>query len=83
MIKNVRTVFFFNNYIAVQEVNKQFGLKYNNNLLPAVVIVIVVDFARVALMFEFESGEIPQSLWKRYKLKIESYMHFQMICLLG
>ena len=30
-----------------------------------------------------ESGEIPRSLWKRYKLKIESYMHFQMICLLG
>ena len=40
---------FFNNYIAIQVVNKQFGLKKNNNnLLP----VVVVDFARVALMFE-------------------------------
>ena len=73
----------FNNYIAIQVVNKQFGLKNNNNLLP----VVVVDFARVALMFEFtpvllESGEIPRSLWKHYKLKIESYMHFQMICLM-
>ena len=38
----------FNNYIAFQVVNKQFGLKNNNNLLP----VVVVDFARVALMFE-------------------------------
>ena len=47
MIKNVRTV-FFNNYIAIQVVNKQFGLKNNNNLLP----VVVVDFARVALIFE-------------------------------
>ena len=46
MIKNVRTE-SFNNYIAIQVVNKQFGLK-NNNLLP----VLVVDFARVALMFE-------------------------------
>ena len=43
---------FFNNYIAIQEVNKQFGLKKNNNLLPTVVIVIVVDIVRVALMFE-------------------------------
>ena len=33
---------------AVQVVNKLFGLKNNNNLLP----VVVVDFARVALMFE-------------------------------
>ena len=74
---------FFNNYIAIQEVNKQFGLKNNNNLLPAVVIIIIVDFVQVALMFEFESGEIRKSLWKRYKLKTESYMHFQMICLLG
>ena len=47
MIKNVRTV-FFSNYIAIQVVNKQFGLKNNNNLLP----VVVVDFAWVALMFE-------------------------------
>ena len=47
MIKNVRTE-FFNNYIAIQVVNKQFGLKNNNNLLP----VVVVYFARVALMFE-------------------------------
>ena len=47
MIKNVRTV-FFNNNIAIQVVNKQFGLKNNNNLLP----VVVVDFARVAMMFE-------------------------------
>ena len=47
MIKKVRTVFFFNNYIAIQEVNKQFGLK-NNNLL----VVVVVDFARVSLMFQ-------------------------------
>ena len=47
MIKNVRTV-FFNNYIAFQVVNKQFGLKNNNNLLPEV----VVDFGLVALMFE-------------------------------
>ena len=39
---------FFNKYIAFQVVNKQFGLKNNNNLLP----VVVVDFARVALMFE-------------------------------
>ena len=46
MIKNVRIV-FVNNYIAIQAVNKQFGLK-SNNLLP----VVVVDFARVALMFE-------------------------------
>ena len=46
MIKNVRTV-FFNNYIAIQIVNKQFGLE-NNNLLP----VVVVDFAQIALMFE-------------------------------
>ena len=46
MIKNVRTV-FFNNHIAIQVVNQQFGLK-NNNLL----LVVVVDFARVALMFE-------------------------------
>ena len=37
---------FFNNYIAIQVVNKEFGLK--NNLLP----VVVVDFAQVALMFE-------------------------------
>ena len=42
---------FFNNYIAIQVVNKQSGLKNNNNLLP-VVVVIVVDFARLALMFE-------------------------------
>ena len=46
MIKNVRTV-FFNNYIAIQLANKQFGLRNNNNLL----LVVVVDFARVALMF--------------------------------
>ena len=45
--KNVGTV-FFNNYITIQVVNKQFGLKNNNNLLP----VVVVDFAQVALMFE-------------------------------
>ena len=81
LIKNIRRV-FFNNYIAIQVVNKQFGLKNNNNLLP----VVVVDFAWVALMFEtpvlLESGEIPRSLWMPYKLKIESYMHFQMICLM-
>ena len=47
MIKNVRTV-FFNNYIAIQVVNKQFGLKNNNYLLP----VLAVEFAPVALMFE-------------------------------
>ena len=47
MIKYVRTV-FFNNYIAIQVVEKQFGLKNNNNLLPEV----VADAARVALMFE-------------------------------
>ena len=40
--------FWFNNYIAIQVVNKQFGLKNNNNLLP----VVVVDFARVELVFE-------------------------------
>ena len=34
-------------------------------------------------MFVLESGEIPRSLWKCYKVKIESYMHLQMICLLG
>ena len=39
---------FLNNNIAIQVVNKQFGLKNNNYLLP----VVVVDFARVALMFE-------------------------------
>ena len=38
----------FNNYIAIQVVNEQSGLKNNNNLLP----VVVVDFARVAVMFE-------------------------------
>ena len=47
MIKSVRAV-FFNTYIAIQVVNKQLGLKNNNNLLP----VVVVDFTRVALMFE-------------------------------
>ena len=47
MIKNVRTV-FNNNYIAGQVVDKQFGLKNNNYLLP----VVVVDFARVELVFE-------------------------------
>ena len=47
MIKTVRTV-FFNNYIAIQVVNKQFGMKNNNNLSP----VGVVDFAQVALKFE-------------------------------
>ena len=61
MIKNVRTV-FFNNYITIQVVNKQFGLKNNNNLLP----VVVVDFAQVALMFEllqyYSSHEIYQGL---------------------
>ena len=46
MIKTVRIV-FFNNNIAIQVVNKQFGMK-NNNLLP----VGVVDFAQVALKFE-------------------------------
>ena len=40
---------FFNNYIAIQVVNKQFGLKNNYSPLP---VVVVVDFARVALMFE-------------------------------
>ena len=30
-----------------------------------------------------ESREISRSLWKRYKLKIENYMHFQMFCMLG
>ena len=35
-------------FFAIQVVNKQFGLKNNNNLLP----LVVVDFARVALMFE-------------------------------
>ena len=39
--KNVRTV-FFNNYIAIQVVNKQFGLKNNNNLLPVVVCLFVI-----------------------------------------
>ena len=39
---------FFNNHIAIQVVNKQFGLKNNNNLLP----VVVIDFAQVAVMFE-------------------------------
>ena len=39
---------FFNDYIAIQVVNKQFGLKNNNSLL----LVVVVDFVRVALMFE-------------------------------
>ena len=39
---------FFNNYIAIQVVNKQFGLKNNNNLLP----VVVINFAQVAVMFE-------------------------------
>ena len=34
--------------MAMQVVNKQYGLKNNNNLLP----VVVVDFAKVALMFE-------------------------------
>ena len=38
----------FNNYIAVLVVNKQFGLKNNNNLLQ----VVVVDFAQVAMIFE-------------------------------
>ena len=47
ILKNVRIV-FFNNYIAMQVINKQFGLKNNNNLLP----VVVVDFAQVALIFE-------------------------------
>ena len=37
---------FFNNHIAIQVVNKQFGLK--NNLLS----VVVVDFAQIALMCE-------------------------------
>ena len=65
---------FFNNYIAIQAVNKQFGLK-NNNLL----LVVVGDFARVALMFELlqyysESGEIPRSLLKLHKLKIAIYV---------
>ena len=45
-MKNVTV--FFNNYIAIQVVIKQFGLKNNNNLLP----IVVVDLARVALMFE-------------------------------
>ena len=45
--KNVRTV-FFNNYIPIQVVNKQFGLKNNNNHL----LVDVADFAQAALMFE-------------------------------
>ena len=45
--QTVRTM-FFNKYIAFQVVNKQFGLKNNNNLLP----VVAVDLARVALMFE-------------------------------
>ena len=39
---------FKSDYIAIQVVNKQFGLKNNNNLLP----VVIVDFTRVALMFE-------------------------------
>ena len=38
----------FFNYIPIQVVNKQFGLKNNNLFLP----VDVVDFAQVALMFE-------------------------------
>ena len=63
MIKNVRTV-FFNNYIAMQVVNKQFGLKNNYILLP---VVVVVDFARVALMFEllqyYSSQEKYQGLY--------------------
>ena len=63
MIKNVRTV-YFNNYIAMQVVNKQFGLKNNYILLP---VVVVVDFARVALMFEllqyYSSQEKYQGLY--------------------
>ena len=62
MIKNIRTVFFFffNNYTAIQVVNKQFGLKNKNNLLPEV----VVDFARVALMFE-----LLQYYWSQEKYR--------------
>ena len=65
VIKNIRTVFFFfffffNNYIAIQVVNKQFGLKNKNNLLPEV----VVDFARVALMFE-----LLQYYWSQEKYR--------------
>ena len=78
----------FNNYIAIQVANKQFGLKNNNNLLP----VVVVDFAIFVVCSSstgvritpvlLESREILRSLWKHYKLKIESYMHFQMFCLM-
>ena len=49
-------------YIPIQVLNIQFGLK-NNNLLP----VVVVGFARVALMFEllqyYSSQEKYRGLW--------------------
>ena len=80
---------FFNNYIAIQLiwiVNKQFGFKNNNNFLP-VACWWHYQFTRVALMFEllqyYSSQEKYWGLWKCYKLKIESYMHFQMLYLLG
>ena len=52
---------FFNNYIAIQVVNKQVGLKNNNYmyLLP-----VVVDFARVALMFELFKYYLSQEKYR-------------------
>ena len=47
-------------FFAIQVVNKQFGLKNNNNLLP----LVVVDFARVALMFELlQYYSSPEKYW--------------------
>ena len=44
-MKNVRTV-FFNDYIAIQViwmVNKQFGLKINNNFFSGSLLVILAN----------------------------------------
>ena len=51
---------FFNNYMAIQVVNKQFGLKNNNNCLP----VVVFDFAGVAIMFELLQYYLSQEKYR-------------------
>ena len=68
-------------------VNKQFGLKNNNNFFFWLLVGDLansLDSTDVSITpVLLETGEILRSLWKCYKLKLESYLHFQMICLLS
>ena len=85
MIKNVRTVIFSNFYHNSGNLNgkqKIWFEKQQQLFTSSLLVTLPIHLSSTDVLFTpvlLESGEILRSLWKHYKLKIESYMHFQMI----